>query len=423
MKAWILSVVVLIPGLAFSQHFKVLHSFGNYPNDGAHPVSDVAFDNAGNLYGTTPGGGNGYGCGEDGCGSVFELSPKGDGTWKETIIYSFCANTGGPICTDGAFPDAGLTLDAVGNLYGATSEGGQNCPTAGCGLVFELSPPSAGKTWTETVLHNFCSEVAASVQCLDGEAPWGQLVFDSAGNLYGTTTSGGSGHPTDGIGGGTVFELSPGASGWTETVLYNFCTLGQGNSCPDGIGPFAGVTFDTLGNLYGTTVGGGSSNNAGDGTVYELSPNSGGWKETVLLALRSKAQGFGNPRGAVTFDAAGNLYSTYEGPYPHGAVFRLNRETRTKSVFTFNGKDGDSPAAGVYVDPNSANVYGTTGEGGNGLYGNIFRLTQSGKETVLHTFCSWPACDDGVDQSPCSSLITPVICMAQLSLVAFTAAG
>ena len=96
MKTWILSVVVLIPGLAFSQHFKVLHSFGRYPNDGAHPVSDVAFDNAGNLYGTTPGGGNGYGCGEDGCGSVFELSPKGDGTWKETIIYSFCANTGGP---------------------------------------------------------------------------------------------------------------------------------------------------------------------------------------------------------------------------------------------------------------------------------------------------------------------------------------
>jgi uncharacterized repeat protein (TIGR03803 family) len=193
------AVVVLGCGLALGQ-YKVLWSFSGLPGDGADPVSGLVSDHAGNLYGTTQ-----YGGANDG-GTVFELSPNADGSWAETILYNFCGDKNEGHCNDGQYPTTGLILDRAGNLYGTTNNGGStDClhNSYGCGTVFELSP-SAG-VWTETVLYSFC----ADTNCDDGYYPDSQLIFDGSGNLYSTTSSGGTGNG----GYGTVFELSPSASG------------------------------------------------------------------------------------------------------------------------------------------------------------------------------------------------------------------
>lgn len=377
---------------AFGQNFRVLHSFAGPPNDGAHPVSDLAFDSKGNLYGTTPGGGNStaVACSGNGCGTVFMLSPNGKDEWTETVIYSFCSDFDGQLCLDGAYSDAGLLIDSSGNLYGTTSEGGMHaCSIAavGCGAVFELSPPTEpGAAWTETVLYSFCNDFVRGV-CLDGEAPDAQLILDTSGNLYGTTAGGGAGHSE--YGAGTVFELTPSVQGWRETVLYSFCTEGNGDICPDGYGPVAGVTFDAFSNLYGTTYSGGSQNTAGSGTVYELLPDSEGWKEKVVLTFGPTS---GNPQGIVTYDRGGNLYTTYY--FPHGGVVRLKPKSRKGNQFAFNGVDGQGPIGGVHVDAKTGAVYGTTSGDAAGP-GNIFKISAGGIETVLHVFCSWPNCNDG----------------------------
>jgi uncharacterized repeat protein (TIGR03803 family) len=381
-------LIVLACNLAFGQTYKVLWSFDGYPNDGAQPVANLVMDKAGNLYGTTEVGG------AFNSGAVFELSPGLNGTWQESVIYSFCAIMSNGTCVDGWFPVAGLIVDQSGNLYGTTKNGGSEfCPfdSEGCGTLFELSPPQSGnKTWTETVLYNFC----AVGLCDDGEFPTGQLTFDATGNLYGTTSAGGPGYI-----GGTVFELSPGSSGWTLSTLYTFCLHGQNQSCPDGNEPEAGVTFDSENNLYGTTEIGGAQNSRGSGTVYELSPVSTGWEETVLVAFRGLV---GAPLGTVSFDPSGNLYSTtYGGP---GSVFQLDRKTRKFRTFAFKGEEGGiSPAAGVLVDVKSRALYGTAAGGGTGSGGAVFKLDQSGRETVLYSFCAEPNCADG--QYPHASLI------------------
>src|SRR5271168_3708065 len=177
-------------GLALGQTYKVLWSFGGAPNDGAVSKGSLISDSAGNLYGTTSAGGDStapvcFG----GCGTIFELSPNGDGTWSEVVLYSFCANYSGFTCPDGASPEAGLVFDSKGNIYGTTSQGGIQCAlnSAGCGAVFELSPPALpGGNWTESVLHTFCSNYNNS-QCLDGNFPSSPLTIDASGNLYGTT--------------------------------------------------------------------------------------------------------------------------------------------------------------------------------------------------------------------------------------------
>ena len=263
----------------------VLHSFTG--PDGAAPLAGLIFDAAGNLYGTTANGG------ADNNGVVFKLTPGPDGTWTESVLYSF---TGG---ADGANPWlAGLVFDAAGNLYGMTEGGGGS----GRGVVLKLTPNPDG-TWTESVLHSFTGP--------DGSFPFAGLILDAAGNLYGTTDDGGSGGCTDGC--GVVFKLAPNPDGtWTESVLYSFRLLGGGAR------PHAGLTFDAAGNLYGTTLKGGAYDY---GVVFKLAPSSTGWKETVLHTFG----GLGKyPFAPVIFDPAGNLYgTTSSGSSNYGLVFEI----------------------------------------------------------------------------------------------------
>ena len=192
---------------------------------------------------------------KQGCGVVFKLTPKGDGTWTESVIHSFKY-------TDGATPTAGVVFDPAGNLYGTTSGGGAH---EGAGTVFKLAHNPDG-SWTESVLHDFCSRQ----NCSDGVGPEAGLVFDLVGNLYGTT--------------GKVFKLTPNPDGsWTESVLHSFCSR---PNCGDEELPEGSLIFDQAGNLYGTTFAFGDQDcfsGDGCGVVFKLTPNlNGGWKEAVL---------------------------------------------------------------------------------------------------------------------------------------------
>jgi len=274
----------------------VLYSFGKQP-DGNSPQANLVFDGSGNLYGTATEGGI-YGE-----GTVFKLTPN-KGQWTETVLYSFCQLQN---CVDGATPRSGLVLDAAGNLYGTTSAGGAYSGSVG-GVVFELTPHPGG-TWTEAVLHSFGNGKDGAGIFISG------LVFDSAGNLYGTTSGGGTTSRSicpDGC--GAVFELSPGPNGqWTEKVLYEFCSQAD---CADGSQPLGGVTLDSSGNLYGTTNLGGTPAQHLYGTVFELSPGEAGqWVETVLYMFQGGTTDGTNPQAGVILDKSGNLYGTTELGY------------------------------------------------------------------------------------------------------------
>jgi len=386
MKAIFCAIAIsLCCALALGQaQYKVLWSFGGAPNDGSGPVSSLVLDSSGNLYGTT------YGGGSSSAGTVFELTPGLDGTWTESILYSFCPT--GNSCVDGAYPAAGLVFDSAGNLYGTTEGGGAyyECSSglAGCGTVFELSSPaSPGGMWTETVLYSFC----AAPGCADGFSPTSQLAIDASGRLYGTTGEGGNGHlPT-----GTVFELSPAHSGWTESVLYSFCSLGHGYICPDGAMPLAGVTLGGSGNLYGTTKYGGSLQKIGEGSVYKLSPGSNGWTESLVVGSGAGSEG-GNPLGSVALDKLGNLYSTFsEGGTNFGGVFRYSLQNGKTTIFSFDGTDGGYPTAGMLLDSKNRALYGTTFIGGANGCGTVFKLASPAQETVLYSFDSQPNYADG----------------------------
>ena len=225
--------------------YTVLHNFSG-DADGNDPIGGLIFGAPGNLHGTTMWGGAYQ------FGTVFQLRQHTGGSWTEKVLYSFGGN--GYNDPNGDFPEAGLIRDAAGNLYGTTAQGGAYSYR---GTVFELSP-EAGGGWIHKVLYSFTGGT-------DGSSPSARLVFDAAGNLYGTTDE-------------TVFELSPEAGGgWTEKTLYTFCSL---TNCADGYGPNGSVIFDTAGDLYGTAVWGGTYNN---GTVFELSPNADrSWTYKVL---------------------------------------------------------------------------------------------------------------------------------------------
>jgi hypothetical protein len=350
-------------------------------NDGAGPAAALIFDSKGNLYGTAVNGGDiaGVNCPglnpPTGCGVVFELSPPSGGTgpWTETVLYTF---TGG---SDGAYPQAGLIFDSNGNLYGSTSNGGNMSGTichglGGCGVVFQLSPPKSGSgPWTETPIYTFTGKA-------DGAVPYASLIFDAWGNLYSTTAGGG-------LADGVVFELTPPKSGsgpWTQTVLYSF----TGDT--DGGDPVANVIFDTNGNLYGTTTRGGNttlancSASVGCGVVFELSPPSGGsgpWTETPLYTFTGNTDG-SYPYSGLTIDSHGNLYGTTAiGGAKSGAICKRTNGcgvvyemsppnggsgdwTETVLYRFGNSIDGGYPYAGVIFD-SGGNLYGTTVQGGN----------------------------------------------------------
>jgi uncharacterized repeat protein (TIGR03803 family) len=360
---------------------KVIYSFSGSP-DGASPVGKLVADSGGNLYGTTSGGGNTL-C--PGCGTVFQLSPNGDGTYSENLLYTFCQDFDGYQCLDGYDPRAALTFDSVGNLYGTTaSGGGDNCPQGGgCGTVFELSPPNAkGSAWTFAQLYQFC-QTPGDNTCADGAIPDSTLTFDASGSLYGTTTRGGA------AGDGAVFELSPAlGGGWTESVIYSFCSQKSGDACPDGSTPTAAVSFDKSGNLYGTTEFGGSRQYYGGGVVYKLTREDGAWAETVLDSfLAGNGPKGGNPLGAVNFDSEGNIYSTTlgGGSSNDGVVFRLNADGYREQFVSLGGASGSAPMAGVLIDQASGDVYGTSSGGQGPSNGTVYRVA-GGKQTLIWAF-------------------------------------
>jgi uncharacterized repeat protein (TIGR03803 family) len=369
--ATVLVTLILSSSVWAQTTFKTLHDFKGGGKDGASPQAGLVFDTAGNLYGTTLGGG------AYSEGAVFKLTPNGDGTWTESTLYSFCSQ---PNCADGYFPRSDLILDHSGNLYGTTVFGG----SAGYGAVFELTPGSSG--WTETVLYSFTGGA-------DGIEPEAGLIFDGNGNLYGTTEYGGSAQA------GVVFELTPGSSGWTETVLYTFCSL---QNCDDGEYPYAGLVFDGNGNLYGTTVEGGV---ADYGVVFELTPGSGGWTERVLHSF--DYHDGAEPLGRLAFDKVGNLYGTtsYGGGSNLGVIFQLTPNSHGKwserVLHAFrDGKDGGYPVAGLVFDA-AGNLCGTAYQGGVPGYGTVFKLTptSTGGWTfrTLHQFIDHPGASPAGD--------------------------
>jgi uncharacterized repeat protein (TIGR03803 family) len=260
-------------------------------------------------------------------------------------------------------------------------------------VIFELSPPSTrGMSWIETVLYMFCSDFVNNV-CVDGSEPMSKLIADASGNFYGTTSTGGNSYNASS--GGMVFELLPNGSGWSYSVLYAFCAHISGNECLDGANPEAGVTFDSLGNLYGTTKNGGAK--FGAGTVYQLSPGSQGWAETVLTAFHAPLNQGGFPVSNVSLDSAGNLYGTTSlgGIGNVGSAFRLRAHGRS-GAFIFDGVNGATPLSGVLPDSRTGAVYGTTSGGGqNSVGGNVFKIGSNGKQTVLYSFCQQTNCTDG----------------------------
>ena len=384
---------------AQAQTYTILHTFNR--SDGRDPISTLIFDRAGNLYGTTY-----YGGAAD-QGVVFQLKHTPSGGWLFIPVHEFNGFSGDG---DGAYPldYGGLTLASDGTIYGTTNNGGiEGCDGESyCGTVFRLRPPASACTtalcsWSLSIIYKFNPQTGA-------EFPYGSVIFDTAGNLYGTTNfpgesdvyelspSGGNwvqnsysldaetnaGMVMDNAGNlygvavsytnqlGLIFELTPSGSGWTKTILYTF----TGGS--DGAYPFGGLIFDSAGNLYGSTQYGGS---AGGGTIFELSPSGGGWALSTLCSFGNGGSGAYGPQSALTMDAAGNLYGTTngDGAFGDGMVFKATRSGNNwtcTDLFDFNGDLGLFPVGGVAVDA-KGNLYGTATETESNDYGVVWEIT------------------------------------------------
>jgi uncharacterized repeat protein (TIGR03803 family) len=387
----VISALLVAGRPALAQTEVVLYNFCSQPNcaDGEGPASSLTRDGAGNFYGTTALGGANMN------GTVFELSPNGNGGYNETVLYSFCSAQN---CADGNDPTSTVIFDGAGNLYGTACSGGANgqgVPSAcgagsnGYGVVFELSPKlggtcpagsNSGNGWCETVLYSFKSTP-------DGASPFAGLTLDPSGNLYGTTYGGGSGM-------GAVYELSPNGKGaWSESLLYSFCAQPK---CADGAHP-DGQMQAANGNFYATTESGGAS---AAGTVFGLSPEphggcpggsytGNGWCEAILHDFAGHPTDGNYPSGTPALDSAGNLYGTTvyggggrcNGTQGCGTVWKMTPSggTYTEQVLrSFQAGPGlfgccfgviapDLPSPGVVLDA-SGNLYGMTTYGGSPSY-------------------------------------------------------
>jgi uncharacterized repeat protein (TIGR03803 family) len=392
---------------SWASSYKILKTL--YPVDGVNPVGGLAFDAVGNLYGTASNGGGPFGAD----GSVFMLTPSPTEPWSERALYVF-----NPDGTEGLYPHWTPLLDNQGNVYGVTSEGGEHEG----GTIFELSPsqqhywnetnlyefesangwrpnqmlkdaagnffltteqggiygfdydfgeaveisPVEGGGYTEQVLHYFTTADN------DGMSPRSNLVQDAAGNFYGTTKGGGLYDK------GTVFQLAQSKlGGWHEAVIYSF----NGH---DGWWPEGALAIDDAGNIYGTTLYGGShvgNDNPGIGNIFELSPSSDGtWTETVIHTFQPDSNDGSEPMGGVTVDSAGNLFgTTFQGGASFlGTVFEFSPagsgQWAGKILHNFSGADGAAPYCQLIFD-NSGNLYGTTSLGGINNAGVVFEIT------------------------------------------------
>jgi uncharacterized repeat protein (TIGR03803 family) len=354
------------PELFATAKERVIYSFCSQSNcsDGYDPQGGMIFDSAGNLYGTASdlflGGGP---------GTVYQLVPNKNGSWTENVLYTFCT---GYDCVDGYGPEGNLTFDKNGNLYGTTTSAGVN----GSGTAFELTPSGNGQ-WTENVLNSFDGT--------DGSYPEAGIIFDAAGNAYGTLYQGGP------YSNGTVFELTQGENGqWTANVLLNF-----DHYTDIGANPEAGLIFDALGNLYGTTHDGGAH---GYGVVFQLAPSGNGlWKETLVHSFDQNNKDGINPAAGLILDQTGNLFGTtqFGGRYNDGTVFELSPDAhggwKEKLLHVFGSRgtlDGANPVAGLILDA-AGNLYGTTSSGGADKCGTVFELKHKGnkwKERLLYSF-------------------------------------
>lgn len=392
----LLAAILFLAGpvpAARAQTYQVIYNFTGVGSDGSDPYGGPILDAQGNLFGTT------YLGGKYGNGAVYELTPNG-GSWAYSTIYSFKNEPDGAgpafaslalsadhalygvtegggyfgtaftVCpcapretvihslgfgNDGAEPIGGLVFDSQGNLYGTTLVGGDN----GNGTVYALQRPSSvkgGERWTEGVIYRFAGGN-------DAINPGAGVSVDAKGNLYGTTSFGG----VNGV--GAVYMLTRSGSQWTESVLYNFQGL------DDGENPIGGVILDSAGNLYGTTFDGGVN---GGGTIYEMSPSNGGWTFNVLYSF---VGGYGGPYNKLTFDASGSLYgvTNSDGANGLGEVFKLSPGnggwTLTDLHDFAGGDDGNLPYGSVAVDANG-NVFGTASIGGTSGQGVVFEVTQ-----------------------------------------------
>jgi uncharacterized repeat protein (TIGR03803 family) len=409
--ALLCALTILATRFAQAQTFTVLHAFTG-GDDGASPYAGLTRDAAGNLYGTTyTGGFNANGCVQMGCGTIFLLKAAGP-DWTLNPLYGFHFS-------DGAQPKGRVIFGPDGTLYGATTYGGGGpCYFTACGTVFNLRPPatvcrSVVCPWTETVLWSFRENpdgaypefgdlnftrtghlygttgeggtysngvVFELARLPDGE--WGEridydftqtsgqgatpsagVIFDSSGNMYTPTSGGGFGDERC----GDIVQLSNSPSGWTETVLYTF-------ACgPGGQWPVGGLIFDQAGNLYGTTTVGGQSNG---GIVFELTPSNGTWIFNILYSFT----GGNGPEASLTMDAAGNLYGTTytDGRYANGTVFKLTQSNGSwtyTSLHDFTGdSDGGYPISNVTFD-SEGNLYGTASRGGQYGNGVVWEIT------------------------------------------------
>jgi len=362
------AAIVLTPGLAGTAHaqtYHVIYSFSG-GQDGASPFTGLTIDPSGRLYGTAFGGGTSH------FGTAFELKRSGSG-WTLDPLYNFAGGD------DGEGPMSRVVRGPDGALYGTTSAGGGGaCNThngdLGCGTIYKLTPPPMAPA---SVIVNWSSDVIYRFSGSDGAYPQGDLTFDTAGTIYGTTINGGS------AGWGSIYSLAPDNGGWTQTLLYQ----PQGDG--DGQYAWGGVVFDRSGNLYGVFSSNGPS---AYGAIYKLAPSGAGWTESTVHAFTFRGNDGASPEGGLIADASGNLYgSTVHSATGGGTIFELVPSGGNWSFDFLLGLSGgiDLGPYDKLVMDSAGNLYGTTF--GDGLYGlgSVFKLTHSSggwSYTSLHDF-------------------------------------